>query len=192
MELEVGIPVFRPRRKQIDFFAIGLHEHVLKRIEDHGSLALVGYPVEIRAPEGREAAIRAVRFFIGAAHEVLCGDSLDEIGLRLLGQTEEGGLDRILLPTTRALVCPARKSFHADLQIGLPNTIDRIWEDSIQFRVFTVLAIGEHMGRFDPFLARFFSNRNFPHLAEESLPALSLLSRSQRVRQLKQTSQNGS
>ena len=109
VEFEGGVPFFWPGGKKNDFLTIRLHEHVLQSREDHGSLALVGNPIEVWAPEGREAAIRAVRFFIGAAHEILCGDSLDEIGLRLLCQTEQGGLNRILLPTTCAFVIAPRK-----------------------------------------------------------------------------------
>ena len=99
-------------------------------------------------------------------------------------------MDRILLPTSCALVLAALVGFQTDLQIRLPDAIDGVGENGIQFRMFRVFFVGKNMGRLDPFLASLLGNRNFLHLPEHACPALALLARRQGLGQCQQSRQN--
>ena len=115
VELELHVPTRRgPGGEEEDLVTDRLHEHVLERELRDAAVVEVGYPVVVRPPKTLEAGRRGV-----AVVEILRDEERGR-----LGETQQGGVERVLPPAAGVGEHALGEGGAAGGEVGPADTIE--------------------------------------------------------------------
>jgi len=158
VDLEVHVPVLRPRGEEEDATAVVLQEHGLEGSQEHTAVVLVGRPVVVWPPEGGEALVWVVAACAG-----------DDSPARLVGEAQVGHEDVVLAPTAVPTVPAVFEGREAPFDVGAPHGDEAEGKNGVEFGVFHVVFRCELLGRGEGLLAIDLAERQRRQFGQEFL-----------------------